>query len=62
MDSLAREGCTWVLNEVFEGDPAGFVQRGNDFFGLMPKPDAERLLSEHSPLRQGGDSVGTHDA
>jgi len=33
MDSIAREGCTWVLNEVFEGDPDGFVQRGEQFFG-----------------------------
>jgi hypothetical protein len=55
MDSLTREGCTWVLNEVFEGDPEGFVQRGNAFFAQMPDPDPERTLSEHSPLRQGGE-------
>ncbi|MBL7218478.1 MAG: GIY-YIG nuclease family protein [Phycisphaerae bacterium] len=52
MDSITREGCSLVLNEVFEGDPDGFVQRGNDFFSLMPSSDAERVLSEHSPLHQ----------
>ena len=52
MDSMTREACTFVLNEVFEGDPQGFVQRGNAFFALIPKPDKERPLSEHSPLRQ----------
>jgi hypothetical protein len=57
MDSITREGCKLVLNEVFEGDPQGFVQRGNDFFSRMPKPDAERLLSDHSPLRQGADEA-----
>lgn len=60
MDSITREGCVLVLNEVFEGDPNGFVQRGNEFFSRMPKPDAERGLSEHSPLRQGTDE--TEDA
>ena len=52
MDSITREGCTLVLNEVFEGDPDGFVQRGNTFFSCMPKPDSKQALSEHSPLRQ----------
>lgn len=52
MDSVTREDCTWVLNEVFEGDPEGFVRRGNEFFALMPSPDVERPLSEHSPLRR----------
>lgn len=61
MDSITREGCSLVLNEVFEGDPEGFTQRGNDFFSRMPKPDSERVLSEHSPLRQG-DSSDEEDA
>jgi len=52
MDSITREGCTWVLNEVFQGDPNGFVQRGNAFFALMPKPDGKPKLSEYSPLRR----------
>jgi hypothetical protein len=52
MDSITREGCDWVLNEVFEGDPDGFVRRGNEFFALMPKSDSDRKLSEHSPLKK----------
>lgn len=52
MDSITREGCKWVLNEVFEGDPDGFVQRGNTFFSLMPQTPEERPLSEHSPIRR----------
>jgi len=52
MDSISREGCTWVLNEVFEGNPDDFVQRAGAFFAVMPKPDVERPLSEHSPLRR----------
>ena len=51
MDSIAREGCVWVLNEVFEGEPEEFVKRGNAFFSLMPSSDNERALSEHSPAR-----------
>lgn len=57
MDSITREGCVLVLNEVFEGDPEGFVRRGSEFFSRMPKPDAERALSEHSPLRQVPDEA-----
>lgn len=45
MDSLTREGCTWVLNEVFEGEPEGFVQRGHAFFAQMPGPESVRPLS-----------------
>jgi hypothetical protein len=52
MDSITREGCKWVLNEVWEGDPQGFVQRGNAFFAVMPSAKAERELSEHSPLKK----------
>ena len=52
MDSITREGCKWVLNEVFEGNPDGFVQRANAFFSLMPQSPEERPLSEHSPIRE----------
>jgi plasmid maintenance system antidote protein VapI len=51
MDSLTREGCTLVLNEVFEGDPDGFINRGNAFFALMPNRETHRDLAQHSPLR-----------
>jgi hypothetical protein len=50
MASITREGCKLVLNEVFEGDIRGFLERGDQFFGLMPTPSSERELSEHSPL------------
>ena len=50
MDSITREGCKLFLNEVFEGDIDGFIERGNRFFAMMPSPDSERELSVHSPL------------
>jgi hypothetical protein len=50
MDSITREGCKLVLNEVYEGDIAALIARGEAFFSLMPDPDSERELSEHSPL------------
>jgi hypothetical protein len=56
MDSITREGCKLVLNEVFEGDIQGFIDRGDRFFALMPTPDSERELSEHSPLYESEDA------
>lgn len=50
MDSVTRTGCKWVLNEVFEGDPQGFIDRANAFFSVMPSAEEKRQLSEHSPL------------
>jgi len=50
MACITREGCAWVLNEVYEGDPVGFIERGNAFFALMPKPGLTPPLSGHSPL------------
>lgn len=50
MDSITREGCKLVLNEVYEGNPEGFIARGDAFFTVMPDPDTERELSQHSPL------------
>ncbi len=47
---VAATGCKLVLNEVYEGDIDGFVTRAEAFFALMPAPDSERELSEHSPL------------
>lgn len=49
MDSITREGCELILNEVFEGDITGFIERGDQFFGIMPPPNSERELS-YSPL------------
>ena len=50
MDSITRSNCKLVLNEVYEGEVNGFIQRAEEFFALMPNPDSERELSEHSPL------------
>lgn len=66
MDSITREGCRLVLNEVFEGDVEGFLRRAESFFSVMPNPDSQRELSEHSPLFEpedsGGESRSTSDA
>jgi hypothetical protein len=61
MDSITRNGSKLVLNEVFEGEIRGFIERGDAFFSVMPNPDTERDLSEHSPLYDanlGDDSDG----
>jgi hypothetical protein len=50
MDSITREKCKLVLNEVYEGDISGFLERADQFFALMPNPDNEKELSEYSPL------------
>lgn len=50
MDSITREGCKLVLNEVFEGDIEGILKRAEKFFAVMPSHHSERDLSEHSPL------------
>lgn len=54
MDSITRSGCKLVLNEVYEGEVQGFIDRGAAFFAVMPKPDVRKELSEHSPLNDGG--------
>ena len=55
MDSITREACKLVLNEVYEGDINGFLERAERFFALMPEPDKEKELSEYSPLYVSGD-------
>jgi hypothetical protein len=57
MDSITREGCKLVLNEVYEGDINGFIARGDAFFALMPLPETEKELSPHSPLFEVTDLV-----
>ena len=52
MDSITRENCEHVLNEVYEGDIDSFIQRGNDFFNNMPLSTTEINISEHSPLHE----------
>ncbi len=51
MDCLTRTDCKLVLNEVYEGDIQGFIDRAEEFFGMMPDPSTEISLSKHSPLK-----------
>jgi hypothetical protein len=62
MDSITREDCKLVLNEVYEGDVQGFIARGDQFFGLMPEPDSEKELSEHSPLYEATEEGASADS
>jgi hypothetical protein len=50
MDSITREGCQLVMNEVYEGEIDGFLTRADAFFTVMPKRDNRVPLSKHSPL------------
>ena len=51
-DSATRSGCKLVLNEVYEGDLEEFIKRSDAFFALMPNPNFEKELSDHSPLSE----------
>ena len=55
MDSITREGCALVMNEVYEGDVESFVRRADAFFAMMPGSLTEVPLSENSPLRPATD-------
>ena len=52
MDSITRENCKHVLNEVYEGNIEGFIERGDKFFDNMPNSTDEVIFSEHSPLNE----------
>jgi hypothetical protein len=60
-DSVTRDGCKLVLNEVYEGEPRGFLDRGDQFFSVMPSPESEKDLSEHSPLYEADEASGRAD-
>jgi hypothetical protein len=50
IDSLTREGCRLILNEVYEcPDIDQLLARGDAFFGQLPQPEARPDLSPHSP-------------
>ena len=51
MDSITREGCEFVINEVYEGDIKGFLNRAEEFFKVMPKTN-KKTLFKHSPLKK----------
>ncbi len=50
MDSITRENCRLIMNEVYEGDIDAFIKRGEDFFSVMPHPKTKTELSKYSPL------------
>lgn len=50
MDSITSSDCTLLLNEVYEGDINKFVERGDQFFAVMPSSKSTISLSVHSPL------------
>lgn len=52
MDSITREGCHLVMNEVYEGDIEAFLSRAEEFFSIMPDNSSKPELSEHSPLKK----------
>jgi hypothetical protein len=52
MDSITRVGCELIMNEVYEGNIEGLIERGNSFFTVMPKRDNKVPLSKHSPLNE----------
>lgn len=62
MDSITKNACKLVLNEVYEGDINGFIERGDSFFAVMPNPDNEKELSEYSPLFSPDDATTSDDS
>ena len=52
MDSITRDCCELIMNEAYEGNIDGFIERGNAFFNIMPKRDNKVPLSKHSPLNE----------
>jgi hypothetical protein len=52
MDSITRDGCRLVMNEVYEGEVEGFISRAGEFFSIMPQNSDKPELSEHSPLKK----------
>jgi len=50
MDAITRSDCALVLNEVYEGEIAGFIERADAFFAQLPSEHQPAALSPHSPL------------
>ena len=49
IDSITREGCKLLSNEVYEGDIQKMIERGDKFFSIMPDSNFKIELSENSP-------------
>jgi hypothetical protein len=52
IDSITREKCKLVLNEVYETEIEALLGRAEEFFSLMPDSSHQHSLSEHSPMKQ----------
>jgi hypothetical protein len=52
IDSITREKCKLVLNEVYEAEIEALLGRAEKFFALMPDRSHHHSLSEHSPMKQ----------
>jgi hypothetical protein len=62
MDSMTREGCELILNEVFDcEDLPALIERGDSFFSLMPDPTRRPTCSPISPLRNEGCGLAIND-
>lgn len=52
MDSLTRQGCRLIANEVFDCDDLdALLGRGDHFFQQLPSPEHSVPLDDASPLR-----------
>ena len=52
IDSITREGCKLVLNEVYEAGTKELLRRAKEFFALMPEYSHKKELSEYSPMKR----------
>lgn len=52
IDSITRENCKLVLNEVYDADIAALLRRAEEFFALMPDRSHKHSLSDYSPMKQ----------
>lgn len=52
IDSITRENCELVLNEVYEADTAELLNRAEEFFTLMPRRSHQHTLSDYSPMKR----------
>ena len=53
IDAITRKGCLLVAGEVFEcANIEALIERGDQFFGLLPDPTSVLGLAKDSPLRR----------
>ena len=58
IDALSAIGGALVLNEVFEFEAIDeLLQRGDEFFRLLPDPSTRTALSPSSPHQGGGNTA-----